>query len=205
MPVPNGALESEAESGRTYRLRLDAGSFARLYQESYRVLWCAAAAIVRDRTQADDLVQQSAVTALERLEQFSPGTSFVGWMVTIVRNTALNEARKTARRRTSAADVDVLDGVAPDGRPSESSPAVDGRGQLTGGDAGFDDDLLRALGRLDETARGCLLMRIVLEMSYRDIALALSIPEGTAASHVHRARGVLREALRAPSQGRSIA
>ena len=66
----------------------------------------------------------------------------------------------------------------------------------------FDDDLLRALGGLDETARGCLLMRVVMDMPYKEIALAMDVPEGTAASHVHRARAALRGALRPADSGK---
>ena len=76
---------------------------------------------------------------------------------------------------------------------------IDTEGTSARGMEPFDDELTHALGDLEETARGCLLMRVVLDMPYRDISLALNIPEGTAASHVHRARAALRRALR-PSQ-----
>ena len=55
--------------------------------------------------------------------------------------------------------------------------------------------VMDALRTLDETARACLLMRVVLDLPYRNIALALNIPEGTAASHVHRARATMRSNL----------
>jgi len=177
--------------------RLGPEDFARLYQQHWRILWCAAVGVVNDRTLAQDIVQQAAVVALERLDRFVPETSFVAWMMQIVRNIALNEGRKRGRRRTGSADTGALD--AAQARPG-SSPGVP---SITGGAGGFDDELAGALGRLDETARGCLLMRVVLDMPYRQIALALDIPEGTAASHVHRARAALRDALRDPAGARA--
>lgn len=165
------------------------------FGESWRILWCAAVSVVRDRTLAQDIVQQSAVVALERLDDFDAQTSFVSWMVRIVKNLALNEARKTSRRKTAATDSTVLDTGA--ARPMGSGPVVVGaRGEVYADQAAFDDDVLHALDGLEETARGCLLLRVILDLPYRDIALALDIPEGTAASHVHRARKLMRDRLR---------
>lgn len=195
---PNMGADVRAHSaGAALSPRLDKEEFARLYQRHWRMLWCAAVAVVGDRTLASDVVQQAAVVGLTRLDQFDPATSFGAWMVQIVRNIALNEGRKRARRRTGSLEDAALDGPA-DTRASthERAWVITSRGQLAAGAEPFDDDLAKALGRLEETARGCLLLRVVLDMSYRDIALALNIPEGTAASHVHRARTVLRHALR---------
>ncbi len=169
--------------------------FARLFEEHWRVLWCAAVGVLGDRTGAQDVVQEAAVVALERLDQFDAGTSFVAWMMQIVRNLALNESRKRVRRRTMPTDTDAIDLCKPSNAPHDT-PSIGSRGQIIGGAEPFDDDLLKALGTLDETARGCLLLRSVLDMPYRQIALSLNIPEGTAASHVHRARVLLRDALR---------
>lgn len=183
--------------------RLLAADFAARFGESWKVLWCAAVAIVRDRTQAQDLVQQAAVVGLENLNDFQPGTSFVSWMVRIVKNLALNEARSRARRRTSASDPATLDQsrfARPDHDDRVTAAAIDGTGQVRPGQTEFDDAVMDALKTLDETARACLLMRVVLDLPYRNIALALDIPEGTAASHVHRARAAMRTRL-APEGG----
>jgi RNA polymerase sigma-70 factor (ECF subfamily) len=67
---------------------------------------------------------------------------------------------------------------------------------VAAGQGEFDDALAGALEELDETARACLLMRVVLDLPYKRIALALDIPEGTAASHVHRARASMRASLK---------
>jgi RNA polymerase sigma-70 factor (ECF subfamily) len=169
-----------------------------LYQQHSRVLWCAAVGVVGDRTLAQDIVQQAAVVGLQRLDQFDPSTSFVAWMIQIVRNIALNEGRKRGRRRTGSLDPSALDSgpAARSADGSESAWMLTGRGQVADGAEPFDDELMQALGQLDETPRGCLLLRVVLDMPYRDISLAMNIPEGTAASHVHRARAAMRRSLR---------
>lgn len=189
-PSPNGGVSV----GRGPRLTPE--QFGGMYREAWRVLWCAAVSVVRDRTLAQDVVQQAAIVGLQRLDDFEPESSFVAWMVRIVKNIGLNEARKNRRRRTAPADAGVLD-AAPAARASAPGvPVLTGRGLVAADLGAFDDDVLHALDDLDDTARGCLLLRAVLDMAYRDIALALDIPEGTAASHVHRARKAMRDRLR---------
>jgi len=59
----------------------------------------------------------------------------------------------------------------------------------------FDDDVMHALGKISEDARTCLLLKSVENMSYKEIATLMKIPEGTAMSMVHRARTSLRKEL----------
>jgi RNA polymerase sigma-70 factor (ECF subfamily) len=70
-------------------------------------------------------------------------------------------------------------------------------GDLLPSQVAFDDQVLDALRDLAETARACLLMKTVMELDYKHIARVLGIAEGTAMSHVHRARSRMRAALSA--------
>ncbi|MCA8975519.1 MAG: sigma-70 region 4 domain-containing protein [Planctomycetes bacterium] len=56
--------------------------------------------------------------------------------------------------------------------------------------------MLRGLNCLRETTRICLLLRTVLDLPYPEIGEMLGIPEGSAMSHVHRARQQLVARLR---------
>src|ERR1043165_6452239 len=55
-------------------------AFATQFQGSWRALWCIAAAVVGDRAQADDVLQEAAVVALGKLGQFDPASNFSAWM-----------------------------------------------------------------------------------------------------------------------------
>lgn len=177
-------------------------AFAQEFERSRHALWVVAAALLTDRTEAEDIVQEAAAVALSKLEQFETGTSFLAWMSQIVRNLASNLRHKTHRRRTHATDSQTLDLV----RTSPSIPAdsssslgISTFGQLLKDQGSFDDTVVRALAHLDDNARACLLLRSVCGLSYREISAMLDLPEGTAMSHVHRARRCVREHIEAAS------
>jgi RNA polymerase sigma factor (sigma-70 family) len=69
-------------------------------------------------------------------------------------------------------------------------------GRLIAHQTAFDDEIRRALLSLGDIARLCLLLRVVQQLSYDEIAESLQIPSGTVMSHVHRAKQSIREHLR---------
>lgn len=178
-PQP-GTTEVQGDGARRGRLTPD--EFARLLGESHRTVWTIAAAILHDPAQADDVVQDAASVALGKLENFDPGSSFVAWFGQIVRYVALNESRR--RRRHPAGGDDAL----------HTTPAKEPTAPTTS-HASFDRRVDEALGTLSDVARACLVLRSVHGMTFAQIAEALGIPEGTAMSHVHRARAALRHRL----------
>ena len=160
---------------------LTPAEFAAGFRESSRVLWCVAAGVLGDRSQAEDVLQEAALTALNKLDDFRPGTSFVAWMSQTVRYVALNHRRKHERRRRALL--------------REGGDPIRGQGVRLPTEAGFDDAVQRALDTLGETARTCLLLKTVMELEYTEIADVLGIPAGTAMSHVSRARKTMAKLL----------
>jgi RNA polymerase sigma-70 factor, ECF subfamily len=163
---------------------LDGKGFSQRFEPLRETFQLIAAAVLGGRNDAEDVVQEAAVIGLRKLEEFEPSTSFSAWMAQIVRNVARNHARKQSRRRTIPADPGSLD-RAESGQPLRPGDRV----------TDLDSRVLLALNELEEVPRMCLLLRTVRQMPYRDIAMLLEIPEGTAMSHVHRSRRALRERL----------
>lgn len=130
--------------------------------------------------------------ALAKLDQFDSSTNFTAWMGQIVRFVALNHARKTNRSASTPLDPSVMEECTKYDPSEPMGASITSQGEVLADQASFDDHVLGALNTLDATARSCLLLRVVMGMSYREISLALTIPEGTAMSHVHRARRELR-------------
>lgn len=175
--------------------RLDTAGFAARLDASTRTLWCIAAAVLQDRSLIEDVLQEAALVGLRKLHQFDPATNFNAWMGQIVRFVALNHGRRRAGSPVRSVDPQTIEASA---APSAQRAPVSSNGRLIPETEPFDDDVRRALMSLDESARACLLLRTLLDMPYREISLALDLPEGTAMSHVHRARRTMRGLIEAP-------
>ena len=178
---------------------LSPDEFAAAFHMNARPLWCIVAGVIGRSDLIEDVLQDAAMIALSKLDQFDASTSFLAWMGQIARFTALNYGRREHRHRSAPVDLEILPAppspaAAPDMTRTASS-AVRSDGRLADGQSAFDDEVQAALTALDETARACLLLRVILDMPYREIAVALDIPEGTAMSHVHRARHAMRDRL----------
>jgi RNA polymerase sigma-70 factor (ECF subfamily) len=167
------------------------------YRQAYPRLTTIAAAIVGDQAQAEDIVQEAAIIAMEKIADFQVGTNITAWLAEIVRRCALNYRRKTQNRKTYAADPASLVQLARDSSGElVAAPLVDASGNLLADQAAFDDEVSIALQRLSHDARCCLLLRTIQKLSYTEIAEIMRIPEGTAMSHVHRSKNELRNRLR---------
>lgn len=199
-PAPNPRAWANVPADN--RMPID---FAAEYQKAYRVLWVVAAGVLGRSAGAEDVLQDAALLALKKVDQFEPGTHFVAWMAQMVRFVALNQLRK--QTRSHATSLDGADAGAMRELPHRTSPPeapgggggadlrLGPRGQVPPGQRSFDDELMRALGALSEVARACLLLRTIEGLDYQEIGRVLDIPEGTAMSHVHRSRMRLRELL----------
>ncbi len=175
---------------------LDRTEFAAQLNEAFPRLWLMAAAIVGDRTQAEDIVQEAVLIAYQKLADFSPGTNLTAWLAQIVRYLAANYVRKISNRGTNSADPQILDKTVGSHKSTHETASILGsRGQLDSDQPAFDDDTVRALNLLGEEARCCVLLRVVQQLSYDEISQLLQIPAGTAMSHVHRGKKTMREFL----------
>jgi RNA polymerase sigma-70 factor (ECF subfamily) len=172
--------------------------FAAQFRGAYQRMVLVAAGITGDRDGAEDVVQEAAIIAYGKADQFTAGTNFAAWLAEIVRRCALNARRKVRHRRTYATDPASLtqfNGAV----PIEASDPRLASGELPGDQTAFDDRVVSALKELSPDARCCLLLRVVEQLSYAEIAETMQIPEGTAMSHVHRSKQALRTRLSASS------
>jgi RNA polymerase sigma-70 factor, ECF subfamily len=142
--------------------------------------------MAQNREEAEDLVQETYAKALRGFSSFQPGTNFRAWMYRILRNTFLTSRTGLQATRTvpfedeDGAEIAIADSGTPEAILIERS----------------NQQLVQdAIAELPVKAREILLLCEVEEMSYQDIAEALSIPIGTVMSRLSRSRKALREIL----------
>ncbi len=194
-------IEYRSRVDTDQREQLDPDTFAALFEESRGTLRVVAAAECGFDF-AEDIVQHSAIIALQRLDQFTPGTNFTAWTSTIVRGVARNQRRSEQRHRSKllrftsmfpksgSRKAPIATSTPPSQRPVTPDYALP---------AEFDDRIRDALDTLPSTQRTCLLLRTLLEHSYSEIGEILDIPAATARSHVYRSRTALLDQLDHPS------
>ena len=153
-----------------------------------------ARALLRDPSEADDLVQDCVARALERIAQWREDDDPRRWLFTIMHNVFIDQGR-ARRRRTRTAQVTALS-------PGE---AFDPPRQV---DRLIFADVMDALQELPDDRREALVLVGVEGMSYRDAANMLGVPVGTLMSRLGRGRAQLRALLgengRQPGHLRSV-
>ena len=201
MNQPNPTTASPKSTIPEESLRVE--GYAERVTEIYGKLWAIATAMIGDRVEAEDLIQEAVLVGLRKYPEFEVGTNFAAWMSQIVRYQASNWRSKAARQKTQAADPQVMEQTEhifdePSDDASKELSILDAvKGSLSSVKEQFDQEVLAAIKEVTEIPRACLLLRIVHEMSYEEIGEMLDIPKGTAMSHVHRTRTKLREKLSA--------
>lgn len=164
------------------------GSFEELAMPLFDQLYNFAHWLTQNREEAEDLVQETYAKALRGFSSFQPGTNFRAWMYRILRNTFL-----TSRTGLKAATTIPL--------TAESDDALELAVETDTPESVFIDRSNRAMledamEELPLHSREILLLCEVEEMSYQELAEALSIPIGTVMSRLSRARRHLRDLLR---------
>jgi len=163
------------------------------YREFLPRWFAVAKAITSNRHDAEDLVQQAIVIAIEKGGYFRNDAHFARWVSGIIRNCARNLYRTRTRRNTKLTDPFMM--AVADSSMSENQPFDPLTGNVERSQTSFDDRLLKGLKQLSEKARLCLLLRVVDELTYSEISQRLDIPEGTAMNIVHRSKRKLRDLL----------
>ena len=140
-------------------------------------LWRYALVLSRARDAADDLVQATCLRAIERADQFVPGTRVDRWLFAILRSIWLNELR-SQRIRQGGGFVDAEDALTTDGaREIEMNITASA--------------VLRAMGSLPDAQRETLLLVYAEGYSYAEAAATLGVPIGTIMSRLAAGRAAL--------------
>jgi RNA polymerase sigma-70 factor (ECF subfamily) len=141
-----------------------------------------------NRTEAEDLVQETCLRAIRAMERLRPDSNVKSWLFTILRNIWLDQVRH--RRRTPEMVELDLDA-------DSANQVVEATGDPL---AAYLSRLQReqvriAIQQLPVESREVILLREYEELSYQDIAAMVGCPVGTVMSRLARARSKLRDLL----------
>jgi RNA polymerase sigma-70 factor, ECF subfamily len=128
--------------------------------------------LCRERESADDLVQNTILSALDKQDQFEPGTNLKGWLFTIMRNRFYSDLR-TQRRRPASIDSDTAPMLTAVDNP-EATLAL--------------KELSSALFDLSPQSREALVLVGAGGFSYEEAAALCGCSVGTLKARVSRAR-----------------
>lgn len=166
--------------------RGDRGALNRLLTDARPRLIAVALRIVRDRDEAEDVVQEALLKVCRSLTRFEGRSSFSTWLHRITVNAALDRLRRgSARRDRPAQGGHGEDGEAPQASPDlvdEQTPERLVSRRETGA------FVRGALDRLQPIHRDVLVLREFDGESYRDLARIVRCPVGTVMSRLHHAR-----------------
>ncbi|GIW52675.1 MAG: RNA polymerase sigma factor RpoE [Gemmatimonadales bacterium] len=147
-----------------------------------------ARSLTRDAQRAEDLAQEAMLKAYRSWHQYRPGTNARAWLLTIVRNTFINQYRRQQHEGTSV-DLGEMESYTAFPEVQERDP----EGKFF--DRIVDEEVLRAIEELPEEFREVVVLSDLEDLSYAEIAELLGVPVGTVKSRLFRARQALQRKL----------
>ncbi len=148
-------------------------AMARLYADD---LFRFAVWLCRDRTLADDLVQETFIRAWKAIDSLKEIDKAKSWLITILRR---EYARTFERKVLRLVDIDDVVDLEPDG---DSPDGLAGR-----------DELRRAIAELDPKYGEPLALQVLMGLSISEIGASLELSDSAVMTRVFRARKQLEQ------------
>jgi RNA polymerase sigma factor (sigma-70 family) len=155
----------------------------KLYKLYSKAMYNVGYRITGDRDDAEDVLQESFISAFRNLDNYRGDAAFGAWLKRIVVNKAINVLNK--KKHESLPDDDRFD-VAEEEVPAEY------------GDGLTVERVKRAIGELPDGYRSVLSLYLLEGYDHQEIGEIMGISESTSKSQLNRAKTKLREYLRKP-------
>ena len=163
----------------------DQQAYRRLYDATSPTLFAIALRILREESRAEDVLQDSFVNVWNGAAGYNPSLSApMTWMVTIVRNRALDYIRRTDRRTVELDDD--LEAVLESDAPSPADLAMQGQDAVA---------TRLCLQRLDAGPRQAIAFAYYQGLTHSELAATLKVPIGTVKTWIRRGLEKMRRCL----------
>jgi RNA polymerase sigma-70 factor (ECF subfamily) len=158
-------------------------------------LFSTAMRMTRNRSDAEDLVQETFIKAWRSFATYQQGTNLRAWLFRIMTNTYINKYNAQQRKPTETEldDVEELFLYKRLGSVDQSQLSQSAEDKMLS--LFTDDEVKKALEELPDQFRIPVLMSDVEGFSYKEIAEILEIPLGTVMSRLHRGRKSMQKML----------
>jgi RNA polymerase sigma-70 factor (ECF subfamily) len=158
-------------------------------------LFSTALRMTRNRSDAEDLVQETYIKGWRSFHTFQEGTNLRAWLFRIMTNTYINKYNAQKRKGTEVEldDVEELFLYKRLGSIDQSQLSSSAEDQML--ELFSDDEVKNALEELPEDFRMPVLLSDVDGFSYKEISEMLEIPIGTVMSRLHRGRKAMQKML----------
>ncbi len=179
-------LVERAESG-------DQSAFRAIMEQNNQRLYRVARAVMKDDTEAEDVVQETYLRAFFNLSKFRGESSLTTWLTRI----ALNEALGRKRKQRAMVTLETVETAQQTSAQIIQFPAMNTETdpERSAAQSEIQRLLERAMDALPEPFRVVFVMRDVEEMSIEETAFHLGIRPQTVKTRLHRARRLLRQSL----------
>ncbi|MBI4417655.1 MAG: RNA polymerase sigma factor [Ignavibacteriales bacterium] len=157
----------------------DTAAFELVYREHVGTVYALCLRMVADAGRAEELTQDVFVKVWQSLAGFRGESAFSSWLHRVAVNVVLTDIRSGRRYGQYVMSVDNLE-----------------QHDRGGPEAGSNLDLEDAIRNLPPQARAIFVLHDIEGFKHQEIAKAMDIAVGTAKAQLHRARKLLREALR---------
>jgi RNA polymerase sigma-70 factor (ECF subfamily) len=165
----------------------DAQAFGQLVRRHQQRIHRLAIHLLRDRAEAEDVMQETFIRAYRALARFDGRSEPYTWFYRIAINLSLNTLRSRKSRRTTTESDDArLDAILSEKQVQAGAPDDAARNQLYSA-------LSQGIDGLSETLRTTLVLVCIDGRSHEEASAMLGAPEGTIAWRVHEARRKLKE------------
>jgi RNA polymerase sigma-70 factor (ECF subfamily) len=169
--------------------------FERLFTPLVSMAYGTAVRLTRDRTEAEDLVQDAALLAYRAFGSFQQGTNFKAWFFRILTNAFYSRHRKEKHEKANLSTEDVpalylytrMSEAGLHGEENDPSSAIMNKLDT--------EQVSAALEALPTEYRVVATLYFIEDFSYQQIADVLECPVGTVRSRLHRGRRLLQKAL----------
>ncbi len=160
-------------------LRNDQKAFRTLMQRYLPAVYNYLYRMTQNHEISEEMAQEAFVKAYDHLQSFDTSRPFKPWIMRIASNAALSAIRKQARTTS-------LDAMTEDGNYNEANHQTTEDVVVSLERKLSNDEMMKALSRLDEKYCKALLLRYQQDLKYEDVAEALDVPLNTARTWIKR-------------------